>query len=73
MRVKSGLTQRQLAEKCEIKQSAIARMESLQAIPRLDTMIKIARSLNVKIAVRANPGSLDSQTSDADKRFLASG
>ena len=57
-RVKSGLTQRQLAEKCGIKQSAIARMESLQAIPRLDTMIRIARSLNVKINVDSSSSNL---------------
>ena len=50
-RINSGLTQRQLAEKCGIKQSAIARMESLQAIPRLDTMIKIARCLDAKISI----------------------
>ncbi len=50
-RFRSGLTQRQLAEKSGIKQSAIARMESLQAIPRLDTLVKIARCLDVKINV----------------------
>jgi transcriptional regulator with XRE-family HTH domain len=50
-RVKRSLTQRQLAEKSGIKQSAIARMESLQAIPRLDTMIKIARCLDVRINI----------------------
>ncbi|NLN45576.1 MAG: helix-turn-helix domain-containing protein [Clostridiaceae bacterium] len=48
-RISSGLTQRQLAEKSGIKHSAIALMESLQAIPRLDTMIKIARHLRVQI------------------------
>ncbi len=57
-RVKSGLTQRQLADKCGIKQSAIARLESLQAIPRLDTMIKIARSLNVKINVDSSSSNI---------------
>ena len=50
-RVKSGLTQRQLAEKSGIKQSAIARMESLRAIPRRDTVISVARSLNAKIRI----------------------
>ncbi|MBR3382808.1 MAG: helix-turn-helix transcriptional regulator [Clostridia bacterium] len=48
-RINAGLTQRQLAEKCGIKQSAIARMESLQAIPRVDTLIKIANCLNLSI------------------------
>ena len=50
-RVKSGLTQRQLAEKSGIKQSAIARMESLRAVPRLDTVISVARALNSKIKI----------------------
>ncbi len=50
-RIKKGLTQRQLAEKSGIKQSAIARMESLQAIPRIDTLVKIARCLDVRISV----------------------
>ncbi len=52
-RVKKHLTQRDLAELSGIKQSAIARMESLQAVPRLDTMIKLARCLNVRISIEA--------------------
>ena len=52
-RIKKGLTQRQLADVSGIKQAAIARMESLQAIPRLDTLIKVARSLDIKINVES--------------------
>lgn len=48
-RIKSGMSQRQLAEKCGLKQSAIARMESLQAVPRLDTVLKVAVFLGVEI------------------------
>ena len=48
-RVKSGMSQRQLAEKCGLKQSAIARMESLQVVPRLDTVLRVAVSLGVEI------------------------
>ncbi len=50
-RINKGFTQRDLAEKCGLKQSAIARMESLQKVPRLDTMIKVARCLDVKVYV----------------------
>lgn len=50
-RIKKGLSQRQLAEMTGIKQSAIARLENIQAIPRLDTIIKIARCLDVEIEI----------------------
>lgn len=68
-RISKGLTQRQLSEKCGIKQSAIARMESLQAVPRIDTLIRIARYLDISIEVESTarmkvPGTIiDFQTS----------
>lgn len=52
-RVNQGYTQRQLAVKCGLKQAAIARMESLKTIPRLDTVIKVANALNLVIVVDA--------------------
>lgn len=50
-RIRKGLSQRQLAEATGLKQSAIARMENIQVIPRLDTLVKIARYLDVEIEV----------------------
>lgn len=50
-RVERGYTQQQLAEKTGLKQSAIARMEALKSIPRLDTVIKVANALKVRISV----------------------
>lgn len=50
-RVRQGLSQQQLADICGLKQSAIARMESLQAIPRLDTVLRVATALKLKIEV----------------------
>ena len=50
-RVDRGMSQRQLAAKCGLKQSAIARMESLNTIPRLDTVIRVAKALNISITV----------------------
>lgn len=47
-REKLGLTQKQLAEKTGLKQSAIARMESGGAIPRLDTVFKVAMAMGLK-------------------------
>lgn len=38
LRVDKGLTQRDLAEITGLKQSAIARLEKLNAIPRMDTI-----------------------------------
>ena len=50
-RVERGYSQRQLASRSGIKQSAIARMESLKSIPRLDTVIRVAKALGVVISV----------------------
>ena len=50
-RIKTGLSQRDLAEKCGMKQSAIARIERLQVIPRLDTLIKIANCLKLVVSI----------------------
>ena len=48
-RLDKGLSQRDLAKLCNMKQSTIARMETLQAVPRLDTLVKIAYYLGIKI------------------------
>lgn len=50
-RIEQKMTQEQLAHLCGLKQSAIARMENLQVVPRLDTVIKIARKLGVRLSV----------------------
>ncbi len=54
-RIKAGLTQAQLAEKCGMKQSAIARFENLSVMPKLDTVVKIAASLGLNIGVKNHP------------------
>ena len=48
-RIRKGLTQRDLAEKCGLKQSAIARIETLTTIPRINTLVRIAEALDVEI------------------------
>lgn len=44
-----GLTQRDLAERTGLTQSAIARMESGGAIPRLDTVLRVALAMGLKV------------------------
>lgn len=51
-RVDSGLTQKELAAKCGLTQSAIARMEKMQAMPRLDTLITVAKALDLSLPVK---------------------
>ena len=46
-----GITQRDLAELCDIPQSSVARIESYATIPKLDTLVKIMRPLGLKLSV----------------------
>ncbi|KLU62313.1 DNA-binding transcriptional repressor PuuR [Peptococcaceae bacterium CEB3] len=46
-----GLSQHDLAEASGLKQSAIARMETLGYLPQPDTLYKITKILGLKIAV----------------------
>lgn len=48
-RIELGLSQRDLAALTGIKQPAIARLETLGCIPKLDTLIKILKALGIKI------------------------
>jgi len=49
-----GLTQAQLAEAAGIKQSALARMESLKATPQIDTLFKVLTPMGYKLAIVRN-------------------
>jgi len=48
-RAEVGWTQRQLAEESGVKQSAIARFESLAVVPRIDTLYRLLKPLGLKI------------------------
>ena len=46
-----GITQRDLAAMCGIPQSSVARIESFQTKPNLDTLLKIMQPLGLKLVV----------------------
>lgn len=48
-RIELGITQTQLAEMAGIKQSAIARLEGLRVMPKLDTIYKLLEPLELNL------------------------
>ena len=46
-----GLSQRDLAAICGIPQSSVARIESFQTTPNLATLLKIMRTLGLKLTI----------------------
>ena len=49
MRIKQGLTQKELAEKLETSQSSIARLESGKGNPTLNFLVKLGKALNKRL------------------------
>jgi len=50
-RKEKGLSQRDLAELSGVKQPAIARLESMQSTPKIDTLLKILQPLGYTLTV----------------------
>lgn len=46
-----GLTQEQLAVAAGVKQSAIARLETLKASPQIDTLFKVLTPMGYKLTI----------------------
>lgn len=53
-----GLTQEQLAEAAGVKQSAVARLESLKATPQIDTLFKVLTPMGYKLKIVPNDDSM---------------
>ena len=51
-RIEKGYSQRDLANLTGIKQSAIARMEGLKIIPRMDTIMVVSRALDLQLNLK---------------------
>ena len=50
-----GMTQKDLAEAASLTQSVIARLERKKATPQLDTLLKVAATLDCELAVIPAP------------------
>lgn len=50
-REEKGLTQRELAKLCGLKQPALARVESMKSLPQLDTILKILNPLGYTLSI----------------------
>jgi ribosome-binding protein aMBF1 (putative translation factor) len=50
-RASLGLSQRDLADLCNIPQSSVARIEAQKTTPRLDTLLKILNQLGLDLKV----------------------
>ena len=46
-----GISQRELAAVCNMPQSSVARIESYKTVPKLDTLIKITKSLGLNLTI----------------------
>ena len=46
-----GISQRELAQKCGVTQSALARLETCKATPQIDTMLKVLKPLGLTLSV----------------------
>lgn len=50
-RYNQKLTQKELAERAGLTQSAVARLENLDALPRLDTLLKVVDALGMELVL----------------------
>lgn len=46
-----GISQRELADICHMPQSSIARIEGCKTVPKLDTLLRITKSLGLNMTL----------------------
>lgn len=69
-RIDAGLTQKQLAEKCEMADSAIRKYESGRIVPKIKTITKIANALGMSTSDFISDDSYSEKSSD-ERKFYA--
>jgi predicted transcriptional regulator len=57
-RLEQNMTQTDLAEKSGLKQSATARLESEEVLPKLSTLLKLTKALDANINLNPNQESI---------------
>lgn len=57
IRLKKGITQTKLSEMTGVRQTAISRLEKGETNPRIDTVVKIAHALGMKIVLETEKSS----------------
>lgn len=50
-----GISQRELAQMCDMPQSSVARIESYKTSPKLDTLVKLLQHLGLSLSVTSTP------------------
>jgi transcriptional regulator with XRE-family HTH domain len=68
LRQERGWTQAELAQRAGLKQSAIARIEGGDSVPRIDTAMRIAKALGMKLDF-VRPGQEQDRSDDMSKRL----
>ena len=58
-RTEHGLSQRALARRLRMQQPAVARLESGDVTPSIDTLIRLSRGLGIEFHVDITPRGLD--------------
>ena len=62
-----GVTQQELAQMAGLKQSAIARLESMKSIPQIDTLFKMLKPLGYTLAIVPDPAAGERGTLKSDQ------